>query len=504
MSDENKDIIYNEEDNEENEEEQEEEEDYEYKYEDTYEENENNENEEDNEEDNNYEDNNKEEKNNNINKLHVNKEDISLKRLLSYYYEFNNEITSSQLLYRDTVQSQSFFYLYIPIKNLLLDKEHCHALNLDENLSIRIDLVVDFSDSNHAKIKVTRVVNCHPIVEDQISKSDLSWILEHRLLEYIKEFSINLNEIESQQFKIVREVMKNTNCSKSQVIEALKKVKWDVNEATINLLDNNMNSINTNTTIESNNDNINVNNNVNNCVDLTLDNYEDGSLEHDSDREICIRTALEEIHQQYPNVDYEVLSSLFESTEYSYDKTISFLEVNDNLSNSNNSKKLKTSHPIELNQDIKSLIREIISESPHYTAELYENNSNNVFILLYFLIEGEILTCGKRCLICNKKVSYPGIRPVVCGSLLCVMAYEELGVGIDLKNEIQLNPLVIDFFISLLSFGALDTLRKRLDLLFPSTVKAYHNNQERSFLTEVTYFLFSNSFDFLFSKQKTT
>jgi hypothetical protein len=75
--------------------------------------------------------------------------------------------------------------------------------------------------------------------------------------------------------------------------------------------------------------------------------------------------------------------------------------------------------------------------------------------------------------------------PAVCGGNLCVMGYEELGVGIDLQIEILKNPLVMDLLISFLYSSAFSN-RQRLDLLFPSSVKVYdQNNIEHSFITQV-------------------
>lgn len=80
-----------------------------------------------------------------------------------------------------------------------------------------------------------------------------------------------------------------------------------------------------------------------------------------------------------------------------------------------------------------------------------------------------------------------GIRPVVCGRNICIMGYEDLGVGIDLQREVIANPLIIDLFISLLYFGLRDQMTKRLNLMFPSSVKSYDSNgQELSFISTVS------------------
>lgn len=65
------------------------------------------------------------------------------------------------------------------------------------------------------------------------------------------------------------------------------------------------------------------------------------------------------------------------------------------------------------------------------------------------------------------------------------MGYEELGVGIDLQKEIIKNQSVIDLLISFLYASAF-SCRQRLDLLFPTSVKAYdRNNIEHSFVMQV-------------------
>lgn len=78
---------------------------------------------------------------------------------------------------------------------------------------------------------------------------------------------------------------------------------------------------------------------------------------------------------------------------------------------------------------------------------LYEHN------LVYRIgqhLKTQIMTCNQHCLICGNPVDHVGVRPVVCSNELCIMGYEELGVGLDLQSEIHRFPDIVDLMFQFL------------------------------------------------------
>ena len=84
-------------------------------------------------------------------------------------------------------------------------------------------------------------------------------------------------------------------------------------------------------------------------------------------------------------------------------------------------------------------------------------------------LEDCVRTCNHRCLVCDRPVDHVGIKPVVCPSELCIMSYEELGVGLDVAGEIKRDPSLADLLISLLYASAHGG---RIELMFPEQVRA--------------------------------
>jgi hypothetical protein len=75
-------------------------------------------------------------------------------------------------------------------------------------------------------------------------------------------------------------------------------------------------------------------------------------------------------------------------------------------------------------------------------------------------VRQRIATCADYCPICDKKLAFGGIKPVVCdnkGELFswvgefmckeCIWRYEELGLGINLENELKSQPYVVDVLV---------------------------------------------------------
>ena len=63
-------------------------------------------------------------------------------------------------------------------------------------------------------------------------------------------------------------------------------------------------------------------------------------------------------------------------------------------------------------------------------------------------VEEKLLNCNVYCMICNKKIEDPGIKPTICDTLLCRMAFDELNLGFDLASEFE-DELCFDLNFSL-------------------------------------------------------
>jgi poly [ADP-ribose] polymerase 6/8 len=108
---------------------------------------------------------------------------------------------------------------------------------------------------------------------------------------------------------------------------------------------------------------------------------------------------------------------------------------------------------------------------------LARHAENNVLMKIVMALEGEILTCTQRCLCCNKPVDRlesTGARPIVCADPLCLLQFEDMGVGLDIACELKRDPVVFDLYISCLYAAA--SSGGRISLSFPRSVTAPNPN----------------------------
>jgi len=104
-------------------------------------------------------------------------------------------------------------------------------------------------------------------------------------------------------------------------------------------------------------------------------------------------------------------------------------------------------------------------------------DTNNFFIYLAAYVQQRIANCGNYCPVCDAKLEYGAIKPIICASEDCKWKYEELGCGINLENEVKNNPHVVDVLVSMACCSA--TSQDRRDEIwnpFPSDF--YVNGQK--------------------------
>ncbi len=100
-------------------------------------------------------------------------------------------------------------------------------------------------------------------------------------------------------------------------------------------------------------------------------------------------------------------------------------------------------------------------------ASYWVNHSHFVRLLLFF--ERRILEANRFCLICTKPMEFEGFKPAVCCRTLCTMAFEDLGLGFNLANEILENPEVTDLYIT---FAYSSCQRKSMHFIVPINCRA--------------------------------
>jgi len=64
-------------------------------------------------------------------------------------------------------------------------------------------------------------------------------------------------------------------------------------------------------------------------------------------------------------------------------------------------------------------------------------------------MQHSIENAPEYCPICLSKHEFGGVKPIVCRSEACVWKYEEMGLGINVENEVNNNPHVVDILVSL-------------------------------------------------------
>ena len=61
----------------------------------------------------------------------------------------------------------------------------------------------------------------------------------------------------------------------------------------------------------------------------------------------------------------------------------------------------------------------------------------------------KLLTSNNQCLVCSRPVTVVTLKPTVCSRPVCKLGYEELGLGFDLRSELNWNADVVDLLLAL-------------------------------------------------------
>jgi hypothetical protein len=436
--------------------------------------------------------------------------------LNQYANEFNQSFCHAHLLHRDTIVSTSFYYLTFPINFLFIDGERLDALGLSDQQHIRIEFIIDSSTPLIGTIQIRNISQYDPLTST-LSEMAIAWFLKLRFTEYLKEILFDFDPQVTFRSSVISDMMRNSNCTHHEAERALEVMKWDLNDALIYLMDQQTQTPpSPSVPLPPSSSHRSVDLPRNDVSGFDRENFQ---------------TNLIELQNFFPDVDLDSLLAVYQSTNYSYQDTLQILETVDLLVSHDVPSTDKTDSPLKKMKiegsdsltnsspsSMAQVMNGILRESNHYSLNPIDLSHPNKFSLLLLLMEGEIITCGSRCLICNSQLTFPGlthdpfaplfclslcvclslvltyavlgILPEVCGHKLCVMSYEELGVGIDLPREILKSPLIIDLFISFFVAATCSSNQKRLDLMFPSSVRVYDDNHvERSFLILVTHSL---------------
>ena len=91
----------------------------------------------------------------------------------------------------------------------------------------------------------------------------------------------------------------------------------------------------------------------------------------------------------------------------------------------------------------------------------------NPLVQIITFVNNVIQTAHLRCLICDDPIDHVGLKPVICNKDICMMAYEEMGVGLDVTAELIRDPDTIDLLLTVLYAAAHGG---RIELCFPEPV----------------------------------
>ena len=123
---------------------------------------------------------------------------------------------------------------------------------------------------------------------------------------------------------------------------------------------------------------------------------------------------------------------------------------------------------------------QIVAQSEMWRAQETALAKHNFLVRVVHFIEDKVRTVNHRCLLCDDPLHLIGLKPACCPKPLCVMGYEEYGLGQNLASELVRAGSVIDLLISFLwsaVFGG------RISLMYPGTVsKEQPDGTIRSFL----------------------
>ncbi|KAH0787410.1 UBA/TS-N domain containing protein [Histomonas meleagridis] len=82
------------------------------------------------------------------------------------------------------------------------------------------------------------------------------------------------------------------------------------------------------------------------------------------------------------------------------------------------------------------------------TTQLIDLNNCHLLYLIYEIVEA-FLDLNNHCCICRKRLPNSGIKPSICESRLCSVAFQEIGVGTSVAQEIRRDPLAADFLFTI-------------------------------------------------------
>lgn len=72
----------------------------------------------------------------------------------------------------------------------------------------------------------------------------------------------------------------------------------------------------------------------------------------------------------------------------------------------------------------------------------------HLFLDLIAFIIDKIMNCTNNCMICDKLLDIPMLKPSICDNQICVFSHEQFGLGVDPAAEIASEPEVVDLLLS--------------------------------------------------------
>jgi len=82
-------------------------------------------------------------------------------------------------------------------------------------------------------------------------------------------------------------------------------------------------------------------------------------------------------------------------------------------------------------------------------ANNYFGPKKNFLVAIHDDINHLILNMTNNCVICDKPLGYAGLKPSVCGEVLCTHSHESYGLGLSLHSDLEHNPTVVDMLVSM-------------------------------------------------------
>ena len=125
---------------------------------------------------------------------------------------------------------------------------------------------------------------------------------------------------------------------------------------------------------------------------------------------------------------------------------------------------IRMSHPSQSQPN--KVIKRLIRTAEEYVDKRFSSDAQQALWRLHQYVQARLYVFTERCVVCDKVLNAPGLKPVPCEEETCAFAFEDLGVGSGL-DDVHARPRTADLLV-LLAAAAVCAFDQRRAAMFKS------------------------------------